>query len=484
MTNKQKIFSLVTLTIFPLLSIICQDLNYKSIKNTSKTIQVGPTRDIQTPGAAKSIAEDGDIIEIDAGTYEGDYVIWTQNNLTLKGMGGKAHIKMGNSAISNQKALWVIQGNNTTIENIEFSGATVPDKNGAGIRQEGNGLVVRNCYFHNNEDGILGGGDTESEVLIEYSEFAYNGHGDGYSHNMYIGNIKKFTLQYSYTHHAVVGHNVKTRAEENLILYNQIMDSSDGTASRSIDVPDGGLTFIIGNVIQQGPKTQNSNMVGYASESTKNEIQELYAINNTLVSDRVNGTYFRISNSPKVASLVNNLLVGEKMSIVGATSEQDNLELPETNLIDRKNYNYHLAKGSDAINAGADPGTVHDVSLLPQYQYVHPLLKTERIIVDKIDVGAYEFSTEVNKLDRLTGFSIKISPIPTNNFLIVSYNNPNSFPVQVWLTDINGRVVVQKRCDNKGINQIEIDCTAIPPGMYICSLSSCGNVLQKKIIIN
>ena len=46
----------------------------------------------------------------------------------------------------------------------------MPDKNGAGIRLEGHGLVVRNCYFHDNEDGILtdGGGDVD---FIEGSEF-------------------------------------------------------------------------------------------------------------------------------------------------------------------------------------------------------------------------------------------------------------------------------------------------------------------------
>ncbi len=57
------------------------------------------------------------------------------------------------------------------VENIEFSGATVPDQNGAGIRQQGDNLTVRHCYFHGNEDGILGGGGVASEVLIEYSEY-------------------------------------------------------------------------------------------------------------------------------------------------------------------------------------------------------------------------------------------------------------------------------------------------------------------------
>jgi hypothetical protein len=53
------------------------------------------------------------------------------------------------------KGIWVISGNDTVVENIEFSGAAVPDANGAGIRFEGVNLTVRNCYFHHNQNGIL-----------------------------------------------------------------------------------------------------------------------------------------------------------------------------------------------------------------------------------------------------------------------------------------------------------------------------------------
>jgi hypothetical protein len=69
------------------------------------------------------------------------------------------------------------------VENIEFSGAAVPDHNGAGIRLDETGLIVRSCYFHNNENGILTSNPYAGDILIEYSEFAANGYGDGYTHN-------------------------------------------------------------------------------------------------------------------------------------------------------------------------------------------------------------------------------------------------------------------------------------------------------------
>ncbi len=453
-----------------------------STNKISKTVQVGPSRDLKTPGDAKAIAEDGDIIEIDAGTYEGDYVIWTQNNLTLKGVGGKAHIKMGPSAIPNQKALWVIQGDNTTVENIEFSDATVPDKNGAGIRQEGTNLIVKNCYFHDNEDGILTSANSESEILIEYSEFANNGYGDGYSHNMYIGNIKKFTIQYSYTHHAKVGQNIKTRAEENYILYNRIMDSTDGTASRSIDVPDGGLTYIIGNVIQQGPKTQNSNMVGYASESAKNDIQEIYGVNNTLVSDRITGTYFNISNSPAVAKLINNLLIGENMAIVGATEETNNLEVEGSTLIDRENYDYHLKDGANAIDAGVTPGEVHGVSLTPVYQYNHPMDKSNREIIIVIDVGAFEYQSGTD-IRRNKDCRLEIMPNPVSNILTIHIINPPNSVIGISLIDMQGSIAYYKGIENGSDHIIKIDCSTLQKGVYICKINATDKIFKKKIVV-
>ena len=41
--------------------------------------------------------------------------------------------------------------------------------------------------------------------------------GDGQSHNIYIGNIRHFTLRFSHSHDSVRGHEVKSRARFNVI---------------------------------------------------------------------------------------------------------------------------------------------------------------------------------------------------------------------------------------------------------------------------
>src|SRR5215471_3174796 len=114
-----------------------------SLALSAAILQVGPDKSFQTPCAAVAVASDGDVIEIDAGLYKKDVCVIPQNNLTLRGVNGRAHLEAGDASAQG-KAIWVIQGNDALVENIEFSGASVPDQNGAGIRAEGVNWTVRN----------------------------------------------------------------------------------------------------------------------------------------------------------------------------------------------------------------------------------------------------------------------------------------------------------------------------------------------------
>src|SRR5258708_7609242 len=123
------------------------------------TLQVGPGKTYATPCDAIAAAAAGDTVHgAAARSYAGDGCRRGAAGQTAQG-----------------KATWVIAGDDTTIEEIELSGATVPDQNGAGIRQEGKNLTIRRSCFHDNEDGILAGDSAGSEILIEMSEFANNG---------------------------------------------------------------------------------------------------------------------------------------------------------------------------------------------------------------------------------------------------------------------------------------------------------------------
>lgn len=370
------------------------------------TLTVGAGKMYPAPCAALAAAADGDVVEIDAGSYAGDVCAFRKNNLTVRGVGGRARLDAAGKNAAG-KGIWVIQGNDTVVENIEFLGAKVPDLNGAGIRQEGSNLTVRNCFFHDNENGILGGA---GQVLIEGSEFGHNGNcldPSGCAHNLYISqSVTRLTMRFSYSHHASSGHVLKSRARENHILYNRLMDEADGTSSYTIDLPNGGQSFLIGNLIQQGPGTENATIVAYAEEGASNPGQDLYVVNNTFVNDRGSGTFLQVNGSVP-AVIRNNVFAGG-----GTVTNQGNAMMAgnftgDPLLVDRAGFDYRLKAGSPCVDMGVDPGMAGSMSLAPVFQYVHPLRSEMRVAAGALDVGAYELGggMKVAPADAGSGFA-------------------------------------------------------------------------------
>ena len=384
-----------TVVLFVSLAAIASDAVPADTRNAPQdaakpaVLRVGATREIKRPSAAARVARDGDTVEIDADTYAGDVAIWRQHRLTIRGVGGRAHLR-ADGAHAEGKAIWVIKGRETTIEGVEFSGAKVPDRNGAGIRLEGAGLTVRNCYFHDNENGILTGANPESDIVIEHSEFSRNGFGDGYSHNLYIGAVRSFTLHFSYVHRALVGHNVKSRALKNHVAYNRIVDEDDGRSSYSVEFPNGGLSFVIGNVIQQGPATENPTIVSYGAEGARNPPNELYFVNNTVVNDRPAGGRFIVVKAG-ASHVVNNVFSGRGELLSGPGELRGNVVTAKTDFVDPAGFDYRLNQGAAAIGRGVDPGSAHGIALRPVAEYAHKALQRPRSRSAKLDAGALEY---------------------------------------------------------------------------------------------
>jgi hypothetical protein len=354
------------------------------------TLQVGVGKKYLSPSIAAKYTRDGDIVEIDAGVYPKDVALWKHNNLTLRGVGGMAHMQADGASVAG-KGIWLIKGNNITIENIEFSGAKVRDRNGSGVRAEGTGLTIRNCYFHDNQNGILTGSNKNSDIVVENSEFANNGAGDGKTHNMYIGAVRSFTLKYSYSHHSRIGHTVKTRAQTNYILYNRITDEYDGNSSYNVDISNGGIAYVIGNLVQQGQISENSGIISYGAEGLKYDANEFYLVNNTVVNDRPQGGAFVfVKPGTNPARIVNNLFIGRGVINAAGAEQSNNVRGDKSELISPLAYDYHLRLKAEAVNAGIDPGTANGFSLQPTEQYVHKAGSEPRPVAGKIDVGAYE----------------------------------------------------------------------------------------------
>ena len=340
---------------------------------SGNVIKVGPGQNIRLISTAANLAKDGDTIEIDAGDYTGDVAVWKQSNLTIRGVGGRVRL-VAAGASAEKKAIWVVRGNRITVENIEFTGARVPDRNGAGIRFEKGHLIVRNCRFIDNENGILtGGGNLDLE--IENSEFGHNGAGDGYSHNLYVGAIRMLRVTGSYFHHAKAGHLLKSRAAENHILYNRLTDETDGRASYEMEFPNGGIAYVIGNLIEQSKTTENPNVISFGAEGYKHPANELYLINNTLVDKRVDSGFFlAVRPGFSVVKAYNNLLLGKRPLNSGGIDGEfiNNPNVGEDSFILADRHDFRIQRESPLHRTYRAPDSANGLSLSPDREYVHP----------------------------------------------------------------------------------------------------------------
>lgn len=370
------------------------------------TLQVGPSRIFKKPCAAIAAAVTGDIVEIDGNnTYVADVCGVYASGITIRGVNGRPKIDAG-GANAMGKGTWVIIGNDVVVENVEMFGAKVPDQNGAALRLEGNNFTLRGSFLHDNENGILGGLSTTSNILIETSEFGHNGYGTGYTHNLYILNVGRLTFRYNYSHDANVGHNLKSRARVNLIAYNRFSSTppgqsgstASGQPSYEIDLPNAGTSYVIGNVIEQPSLNQNPAMLAYGEEGASNPGKDLYVINNTFLNDRSAGGTFIFTGSGVTTPVLmqNNIFGGAGTVNTQATAiDKNNLHALTPGFVDRANYDLRPTDNL-AINAGTDPGlSAGGQPLAPTAQYKHVAQGQARVASGQIDIGAYEAAAVV-----------------------------------------------------------------------------------------
>jgi hypothetical protein len=247
-------------------------------------LTVGPGQQFATIDAAVVAANPGDTIDVQAGIYTNDF-IGIYKNLTLQAVGGVAQL-VATVDSPNGKAI-VDEGGAgiaVTINGFDISGAVVPDGNGAAIRYEGGSLSLNDVYFHNNQEGLLGAADPNGTISVDHSEFAFNGDGSGFTHNIYAGRIASLVITNSYFHDANEGHEIKSRAANTTITNDRIFDNN-GTASYSIDLPNGSNATIQNDVIEQGPFSDNPNIIAYGEEGVSNPGTNVLIADNTIVND-------------------------------------------------------------------------------------------------------------------------------------------------------------------------------------------------------
>ena len=363
--------------------------------SNAMTLVVGPGERITTITEAARQARDGDTVEIKPGEYRGQPAVWTQRGITIRGV-GKRPVMIADNQLAEDKGIWVVRGERVRIENIEFRGARVSDMNGAGIRFDRGSLTIVRCAFFDNEMGILTANSPEMSLQVVDSEFADAPRTtNDFHHLIYVGRIGKFVLRGSQFRNGFYGHLVKSRARESHLLYNAIVDGPQGHASYEIDLPNGGLVYLIGNVIGQGAESENEVVISYGAEGLHWKQNALYASHNTVVNDAQRAEFLAIRSNrgPDAVEVwtINNLTVGLGEFHRPAQGRfEGNRNVGRGELIEYGGFPSRLTNMSPLRGSVRPPGSAGVVNLLPNAEFTYPVGTRPIRISSSLSPGAFQ----------------------------------------------------------------------------------------------
>ncbi len=322
---------------------------------------------------ALAAARDGDTLEIE-GEHRGQVGTIAQRHLTLRGVGASRPVLHAEGRHAEGKAILVVRDGEVIIDNLAFRGARVPDGNGAGIRFERGRLRVVQCDFFDNEMGLLTANMPDAELMLESCRFGLAPrHGEVLHHLLYVGRIGRATVRGCHFSGGWRGHLIKSRAAEHHILYNHAIDGPTGEASYELDLPNGGVAFVVGNVFEQSALTQNNAMLSFGAEGQAHADSALYAAHNTFVNRAAAPAWFIRAWDERLPAahelrLVNNLSAGAfELRGAAGRSADGNLHV-ELGALDEQGY---PRPGSIAASTGS-AGQARGLALTPDAEFVQP----------------------------------------------------------------------------------------------------------------
>ncbi|HEV2817098.1 MAG TPA: right-handed parallel beta-helix repeat-containing protein [Allosphingosinicella sp.] len=161
--------------------------------------------------------------------------------------------------ICEDKATLVLRGRSARVEGLVFTHNRVADGNGAGIRIEQGDLSVAYVRFVDSQCGILSAADPDGTISIDHSTFSGLGrHPDGNgAHSLYIGHYGALRVTNSRFERGTGGHYLKSRSPRIEVLNNSFDDSQGRDTNYMIDLPEGAVGRIAGNIFVQGPAKEN-----------------------------------------------------------------------------------------------------------------------------------------------------------------------------------------------------------------------------------
>jgi hypothetical protein len=396
----------------------------------AETWKVGPDEKAKNISGIIDNAAPGDVIEL-TGDIKDSFILrksgTAEKPIVIRSAEGKRY-KIDFASARNGIET---RGDYYTFENLELTNAQF-----RGIFHCSEGIVIRNCYFHDNQNGIMGADSTTTgDITIEGCEFYHNGSGI-YAHQMYLASWKPGAtaiVQFNYIHDSTGGVNIKSRMPHNVIRYNWIENAQNYECDivDSDEAPDAPAlrpinTEFIGNVVitnAEGGNPHHKMNLGSDQPRSPGGEGTFTIANNTFVCRRASNEVhmIRIGGNIKEADFYNNIFVGPGLKEFGVLVIEDTsgdegkpgskghlgklvgkgnfvadnaINVPEEfagtvrgkdpGFTDYDKGDLHLAEGSPCIGAG-------DVSapFAAKYAPIRSAKPFMRPVGEKMDIGAF-----------------------------------------------------------------------------------------------
>jgi hypothetical protein len=215
----------------------------------ARTLSVGPDQPFPRPSAAAQTAQDGDTVLIEPGEYY-DCAVWSRNHLVIAGARPGVVIT---DTMCQGKAMFVVTGDDATIRDLTMARARVPDRNGAAIRQEGQGLTLERVRFVNNQVALLDGAAGTGEIRISDCHFDGGGvDGERSTFAVLVDAVSLLRIEDS-TFKDVKGGQINTSAARTELVRNQI-DTGTGAEPAVAVLSASGHLIMEDNLLSIGPK--------------------------------------------------------------------------------------------------------------------------------------------------------------------------------------------------------------------------------------
>ncbi len=255
----------------------------------ARDLAAGPGQEFDLPSSAIAAAADGDIVLIEPGTYF-DCATLTANGVTVA---GRAPGVVLSDKTCGAKAILVIQGDDAVVRDVTLARARVPDGNGAGVRLEGQSLLLERVQFVNNEVGVLAGIGGPGTIRVVQCRFEGGGvAGDRPSVALLAGAVAVLQVRQSVftgvkgsqvgstaLQTELTGNRIETSrlavsaAAGNLLLEDNVLELAPGNDGRQAAVVASGDTRVVmrRNRLANGTGRPAALLLDWSSETPKLE---------------------------------------------------------------------------------------------------------------------------------------------------------------------------------------------------------------------